>query len=65
MNPKARAPRCLKLVTGKHGTNRCESEQVDGTDLCAHHLSNAVNDYRRIMTEHGVDREAEGLVGTC
>jgi hypothetical protein len=46
-----RALRCLKLVTDKHGTNRCQSRQADGSDLCAHHLAVAVEDYRRIVSE--------------
>lgn len=47
-----RALRCLKLVVDKHGTNRCQSRQADGSDLCAHHLAMAVEDYRAIISDN-------------
>jgi hypothetical protein len=53
-----RKPRCLKLVISKHGKNQCTSEQVDGSDLCAHHLARAVEDYRSILTIHTPGTEA-------
>ena len=28
------------------------NEQVDGSDLCAHHLAKAVEDWRSILTIH-------------
>lgn len=53
-----RAPRCLKLVVSKRGKNQCTSEQVDGSDMCAHHLAAAVEDYRRIVSIHLPGEEA-------
>jgi hypothetical protein len=53
-----RAPRCLKLVVDKHGTNRCTNEQVDGSDLCSKHLAAAVQDYRQIVSAHIFGEEA-------
>lgn len=47
-----RAPRCLRLVVGKRGKNQCESEQVDGSDLCAHHLAAAAREYNEIIAAH-------------
>lgn len=52
MTPIERKSRCLRLVVGKHGKNQCASEQVDGSDLCSHHLAMAVEDYRRILSVH-------------
>jgi len=44
-----RKRRCLKLVISpKHGRNQCENEQLPGSDLCAHCLAEAVEDYRHI-----------------
>jgi len=53
-----RKPRCLKLVVSKRGKNQCQSEQVDGSDLCAHHLARAVEDYRNIISVHVPGEEA-------
>ena len=50
--PAERAPRCLRLVISKRGKNQCESEQVPGSALCAHHLAQAAEDYRAIVTVH-------------
>jgi hypothetical protein len=47
-----RKPRCMRLVADKRGVNRCTAEQVDGSDLCAHHLARAVEDYRNIVSIH-------------
>lgn len=49
-----RKPRCLKLVVSKRGKNQCESEQVDGSDLCAHHLAAAVREYNEIIAAHAL-----------
>ncbi len=51
MTNSERRPRCLKLVEGRRGKKRqCTSEQVDGSDLCAHHLAQAVEDWRNIVS---------------
>lgn len=44
-----RAPRCLRLVVGERGTNRCTNEQIPGAELCAHHLAEAYRDYLAIL----------------
>ena len=58
MTTPERKPRCLKLTVGKRGKNQCDSEQVDGSDLCAHHLARAVEDYRNIISAHVPGRTA-------
>jgi hypothetical protein len=35
-------------VVGKRGKNQCQSEQVDGSDLCAHHLADAAREFHAI-----------------
>lgn len=49
---------CLQLVERTNGikikpTERCTSERVPGSSLCAHHLASAVQDYHRLVEEHG------------
>jgi hypothetical protein len=48
MTTPERAPRCLRLVVDKHGKNQCTSEQLPGAELCAHHLAEAVADFKRL-----------------
>lgn len=43
-----RAPRCLLLIVDKRGTNQCQSKQLPGAALCAHHLAEAVADFNRL-----------------
>lgn len=55
--PIERAPRCLRLVERSNGiklkaTERCESEQVPGSSLCAHHLASAAREYNEIIAAH-------------
>ena len=57
MTTPERAPRCLLLVISRHGVNRCTSEQVGGSGLCAHHLARAVEDYRNIISPPGDTKE--------
>ncbi|MGO8957299.1 MAG: hypothetical protein ACLQFR_08035 [Streptosporangiaceae bacterium] len=52
-----RAPRCLKLIISKRGKNQCESEQVDGSDLCAHHLAEAAREFQAIIAAHVISSE--------
>lgn len=58
MTTSERKPRCMKWVADKRGTNRCQSEQVDGSDLCSKHLARAVEDYRAIINTHLFGEEA-------
>jgi len=50
-----RAARCLLLVVDKHGKNQCQSEQLPGSLLCAHHLADAVADFNRLTGQGGDD----------
>jgi hypothetical protein len=49
-NPE-RAPRCLRLVVGRRGTNQCQSERAPGFELCPHHIAEAARDYSEIVAE--------------
>lgn len=47
---------CLRLVERSNGIKatppeRCPSERLPGSDLCAHHLARAAEDYRRITQD--------------
>lgn len=53
MTAPERAARCLRLVAlSGYPTPKppvqCASEQLPGTVLCAHHLAEAVADFRRL-----------------
>jgi hypothetical protein len=57
MTQTDRAPRCLRLTERSNGiklkaTERCESEQVPGSALCAHHLAEAAREYQAIISAH-------------
>lgn len=51
-----RKRRCLKLIEHGNamkvrGTEQCASERLDGSSYCAHHLAEAVREYKRITGE--------------
>ena len=53
---RTRKPRCLRLVEGGNilkvrGTEQCQSERLDGSAYCAHHLAEAVREFKRITGE--------------
>ncbi len=55
-----RKPRCLRLIEHANGIKarppeRCPNEQLPGSALCAHHLGQAVAEFREITT--GTDEE--------
>ena len=53
-----RKARCLRLVEHTNGIKtrppeRCTSERLPGSSLCAHHLGEAAADFRRIVQDSG------------
>lgn len=64
VTPIERAPRCLRLVERSNGiklkgTERCESEQVPGSALCAHHLAEAAREFQAIISAHAIGTNGE------
>jgi hypothetical protein len=55
-----RKPRCLRLVEHANGLkfrppDQCQNERLPGSALCAHHLGDAVNEFRQVTTQPGED----------
>ena len=48
--PDTRIPRCLRLVVDEHTgvTDRCTAERCEASDLCQHHLAQAVLEWKAI-----------------
>jgi hypothetical protein len=57
--PAARAPRCMRLANNTNGlkirsTDQCPNEQLPGSELCAHHLAEAVREWNEILAAHAL-----------